>query len=120
MPSVKLRVRGVGIDLVSIPRMRKFVQTHGKKAAELLDSSSSSRSLSVKRLARLFAAKEAVFKALGRSWMGIEGFRDIQVQGSTARSFSVECPFLPSGVVVAGSFFEGKDWAGAQVILWEC
>lgn len=109
----------MGIDLVSIPRMRKFVKLHGKKAVELLDSSSSKRSLSVKRLACLFAAKEAVFKALGRSWMGVEGFRDIKVQGSTGQSFSVQCPFLPPGVLAAGSFFEGEGWAGAQVILWE-
>ena len=112
----------MGIDLVSIPRMRKFVKLHGKKAAELLDPSFSSHSkgvASVKRLARLFAAKEAVFKALGRSWMGFEGFRDIKVLGSPAQGFSVQCTFLPQGVAVAGRFFEGKDWAGAQVILWE-
>lgn len=109
----------MGIDLVSTARMRRFVQEHGKKAAELLSSTSSKRSLSVNHLARLFAAKEAVFKALGRSWMGMEGFRDIKVQGSNGQSFSVQCPFLPPGVMAAGSFFEGDGWAGAQVILWE-
>ena len=122
MTTPGLRIRGIGIDLVSIPRMRKFVKLHGQKAAELLDSSFSTRSkhvLSVKHLARLFAAKEAVFKALGRSWMGIEGFQEIKVQGSPSQGFSVQCPFLPQGVVAAGRFFEGKDWAGAQVILWE-
>ena len=121
-PKEKFRIRGVGIDLVSIPRMRKFVKLHGKKAALLLDSSFSPRSkrpISVIHLARLFAAKEAVFKALGRSWMGMEGFRDIKVQGSPRQGFSVQCPFLPQGVAAAGRFFEGKDWAGAQVILWE-
>ena len=102
--------------------MRKFVKAHGKKAVRLLDSSFSSRAKrapSIKRLACLFAAKEAVFKALGRSWMGIEGFTDIKVQGSPRGGFSVQCPFLPPKVAAAGRFFEGKGWAGAQVILWE-
>lgn len=102
--------------------MQKFVKLHGKKAAALLDpsyKSNSNKKISAKRLARYFAAKEAVFKALGRSWMGMEGFRAIKVKGSPGQGFSVECPFLPPGIQVAGRFFEGNGWAGAQVILWE-
>ena len=115
-----MRLKGIGIDLVSVPRMKRFIKEHGAKAVRLLDSrKKSSPKISVTRLARLFAAKEAVFKALGRSWMGMEGFEAIQVQDSPRGTFRVQCPFLPRGAEVSGRFFSGPDWAGAQVIIWE-
>lgn len=116
-----MRLRGIGIDLVSVPRMQRFVKEHGRKAVQLLDSTrrKSSSKISVLRLARLFAAKEAFFKALGRSWMGLEGFRDIEVQSSPQGTFRVKYPFLPEGAQVSGRFFSGDRWAGAQVIIWE-
>src|SRR5438874_124528 len=102
-----MRLRGIGIDLVSVPRMRRFLKEHGKKAVRLLDPAQSSRKVSAAHLARIFAAKEAFFKALGRSWMGMEGFKDIQVQGSPQGAFRVQCPFLPKGAQVSGRFFSG-------------
>ena len=36
----------------------------------------------------IFAAKEAVFKALGASWMGVDGFRRIKVRPVSPKIFS--------------------------------
>lgn len=124
-----MRLRGIGIDLVSVPRMRRFLKEHGPKAIRLLDSRPRQKhsgmtppclkKISPARLARIFAAKEAFFKALGRSWMGMEGFKTIQVQDSLHGGFRVQCAFLPKGAQVSGRFFSGPQWAGAQVMIWE-
>lgn len=113
-----MRLQGVGIDLVSVPRMRQFLKRHGAKAVKLLDPQSKEKKVSAVRLARIFAAKEAVFKALNRSWMGMEGFRDIQIQGIQGDGFRVQCPFLPRGAQVSGRFFAKDGYAGAQVFIW--
>ncbi len=113
-----MRLLGIGVDLVSIPRMRQFLKRHGAKAVKLLDPQAKSRKISALRLARLFAAKEAVFKALNRSWMGIEGFQAIQVKSSHSSGFRVECAFLPKGAQVSGRFFDCEGLAGAQVMIW--
>ncbi len=99
--------------------MKRFIEQHGDRAVRLLDPSSSRKKISPARMARLFAAKEAVFKALGRSWMGMEGFKAIEVKGSQGSGFRVECPFLPKGAQVAGRFFTRSGLAGAQVIIWK-
>lgn len=54
----------VGIDLVSLEDFRKAVQRGGDTFLRRLFHPSESRGASVERLAGIFAAKEAAFKAL--------------------------------------------------------
>ena len=113
MPVKKLR--GVGIDLVSLPRARRFVKDHGARAARL--AGKKSPTLSAVEFARIFAAKEAYFKALGLSWMGLEGFESIKVKSSPRDHFQVQSTLF-KGPEASGTFFSGREWAGAQVIIW--
>jgi holo-[acyl-carrier protein] synthase len=60
---------GVGTDIVSIPRVRKFVSENGRLATTVLGEDEYQEYVKQKRdpayLARRFAAKEAIGKALG-------------------------------------------------------
>ncbi len=118
-PKPKQRIVGAGIDLVSLPRFEKFLKEHRKKAISILFSGPSPKNKSAKALARVFAAKEAVFKCLDRSWMGIEGFQAIQIQGSQSSRFRVKSTLLPKGAQAEGVFFEGEGWVGAQAMVWK-
>lgn len=120
-----MRLRGIGIDLVSLTRMKRFLSDHdSRQALRILtpaeQKSLRGRGLSPLRFARLFAAKEAYSKALGCPLTGISGFRGIQVNLLPGARFQVKLSGRAgSGESMAcGSFFGGGDFLGAQVLLW--
>jgi holo-[acyl-carrier protein] synthase len=76
-------VRGVGIDIVEVPRIERAVARWGEAflARVFTDrerAHAASAPGAVQRLAGRFAAKEAVMKALGLGWRRM-GWRDIEI-----------------------------------------
>lgn len=66
-------VVGHGVDLVEVERVRRLVSRHGEHALQrIFTDGERAYSLGTRRasehLAARFAAKEAVFKALGTGW----------------------------------------------------
>ncbi len=74
----------LGVDVLEWKKARAFYRTHRKKLstflcpAETLYVESSRKPY--ESLAMLLSAKEAVFKSLGVSWMGISGFKHIRIR----------------------------------------
>jgi phosphopantetheine--protein transferase-like protein len=85
-----------GVDIVEWKKAKAFYETHHEKLGSFL-SPEERRFVEKKHkpyegLAMIFAAKGAVFKTLGLSWMGPEGFRRIQVRPVSSKKFY----FLPT------------------------
>ncbi len=79
-----MKIIGIGLDLVSIPRMRAITERWRDQFLTRLFTQAE-RDYCLKRaapyasLAARFAAKEAVLKALGTGWTGGIRWVDIQV-----------------------------------------
>ena len=80
-----MSVRGVGIDLVDVDRVRRMLDRHGKRAlAHLLTPAEQSYCLTkahpAQHVAARIAAKEAAFKALAHDADGLRiGWTDLEV-----------------------------------------
>jgi holo-[acyl-carrier protein] synthase len=77
-------IAGIGIDLVDVERIAKLLERNGPAFARRIvgpteDASSWAGAAAAARLATLFAAKEAVMKALGTGMAGA-AFRDIAIR----------------------------------------
>ena len=71
--------RGLGVDVVSVPRFRRLLERQGERALRrLFAPGEGAEGLSPPRLAARFAAKEAVMKALGAGITSV-GWHDIQI-----------------------------------------
>ena len=121
----KLRLQGIGIDLIDKKRIRKLIQRNSRRALSALFTRSEIKQIgqgNALQSARFFAAKEAFFKALGGAWLGLENFSKIEVHCSSHGHFQVESSEYKvsskSGLFAEGQFFACGDWVGAQVILW--
>ncbi|MDP3919665.1 MAG: 4'-phosphopantetheinyl transferase superfamily protein [Candidatus Omnitrophota bacterium] len=121
-----MTIRGIGIDLITYSKARKFLSTHGReKANRLLTASEkktwAAKSFSERHFSCLLAAKEACFKAQNRAWMGTQGFSDIEVNTGSRGEFQVSARNSGKGPVCRGwgSFFSNDKYVGAQVILWD-
>lgn len=111
------QIVGIGIDLVSWDRIKRFLADHPFESLSRLLTSSEQEifrkvSCPTEFFARLFAAKEAFFKARNGGWMGESVFRQIEVVMEEKRRFRIRCD-----VRTEGRFFETPDGIGAQVIL---
>lgn len=77
-------IRGIGVDLVEIGRMRHFVERQGERGLRRLFTEEEIRYCKRRAnpypsLAARFAAKEAALKALGTGWTRGLGFRQVEV-----------------------------------------
>ena len=77
-------ILGLGLDLVEQERVRRAVERHGSRFVDRIAgpeeiASRASGVLRHESLAGLFAAKEAVLKALGTGWADGVGFRQVVV-----------------------------------------
>jgi phosphopantetheine--protein transferase-like protein len=116
---------GIGIDVISVKRAGVFLKRHSSGAFERLLSPREKkrfkgRCLTPFLFSKLFAAKEAYFKAVGGTWMGIEGFSAIDVRMTGGNHFRAEASGLrraKSGRA-EGVFFRFKELIGAQVVIW--
>jgi holo-[acyl-carrier protein] synthase len=76
-------ILGHGIDLVSVARIAHMVEHHGDRFLERVFTEGERRYSEAtrkrdERLAARFAAKEAVFKALGTGWAGV-GWTSVEI-----------------------------------------
>jgi phosphopantetheine--protein transferase-like protein len=119
----KVGLAGLGIDLISLRRVQRFLKDHSLNTVRRLFSPLEIKKrgkISPLYFAKMFAAKEAFFKALGTSVMGIEGFRKIAVTLLEKDRFNVQMSLSPGRNTEAqGSFFRCGDFVGAQVLLWK-
>lgn len=81
-------VVGTGIDLVGIERFRRALDRHGVRFLKRIFTSRereecAKRADPARHLAARFAAKEAVFKALGTGWGRGVGWQDVEVTADT-------------------------------------
>ena len=84
----------IGVDILERKKASGFYHVHRDRLSALLHPGELAFVLGSRRpaeaFAQVFSAKEAVFKALGASWMGISGFRDIQLYPKKQFSFRVK------------------------------
>lgn len=79
-----MAILGLGLDVVALERIEHVYERHGRRFIRRICRRGECREERVGRalvehLGGLFAAKEAVFKALGTGWgMGV-GFRQVEV-----------------------------------------
>ncbi|MCP3957731.1 MAG: holo-[acyl-carrier-protein] synthase [bacterium] len=78
-----MAILGIGIDVVSIERVASIHGRHGEAFARRIcrpgeHKDYSGRAL-IEHLGGLFAAKEALFKALGTGWGQGVGFRQVEI-----------------------------------------
>lgn len=76
-------ILGIGLDLVEIPRIARLWERHGRGFADRIcapgELQPRSEAALPAHLAGLFAAKEAVLKALGTGWAEGLGFAQVEV-----------------------------------------
>jgi holo-[acyl-carrier protein] synthase len=78
------RIIGIGYDIVEVPRIESVLDRWGEKFEKRVFTTQElaycqSKKNRSQRLATRFAAKEAVFKALGTGWQRGVGWTDIEV-----------------------------------------
>jgi holo-[acyl-carrier protein] synthase len=76
------RIVAVGIDLVEVARIAALLERHPERFLERIcrpGEVDRARVPLQQHVAGLFAAKEAVLKALGTGWAQGVGFRDVEV-----------------------------------------
>lgn len=124
-----MNILGIGIDIVSIERIRKAQERHGaalaKKVLNPLEIDELARAANqVAFIAKRFAAKEAAGKAFGTGLSAGLGFTDIVIvhdeKGKPALQFFGVANTLAGELGVQGSFLsisDEKEFAVAQVIL---
>jgi holo-[acyl-carrier protein] synthase len=78
-----MSILGIGLDLVELARVARLLERHGERFAQRLCVPGELQERRAERLVQhlggLFAAKEAVLKALGTGWAQGLGFRDVEV-----------------------------------------
>ncbi|HEV8241219.1 MAG TPA: holo-ACP synthase [Thermoanaerobaculia bacterium] len=77
-----MSVVGIGIDLVEVARISRLLERHGERAVHRICNEGEAdlgRAVLDQHLAGLFAAKEAVLKALGTGWAQGTAFRQVEV-----------------------------------------
>jgi len=91
----KTMIIAVGIDIVDVKRMSRTLKTYKGRFREKYFTSSereycSSQSKPAQHYAVRFAAKEALYKALGEPWPQGVGHRDVEVASSDEGSPSLK------------------------------
>ena len=83
MRKIKSSPEGIGVDIVSLSRVNDFLTKHRASLGKILSPKERLKveedSNPARILAYFFSAKEAVFKSLDLEWLGIEGFRMIEI-----------------------------------------
>lgn len=76
---------GIGIDIISITRVKNAIETSGKVFLNKIftpweQQHAESHPNQITYFARTFAAKEAIFKCFGSGWEAGEQFTEIEIQ----------------------------------------
>ncbi len=77
-------IRGIGVDIIEIARIRRDIETLGPRFTEKLFTEGefaycNAKANPYQHFAARFAAKEAVSKALAMGWAGEFRWRDVEV-----------------------------------------
>ncbi len=116
-------IKGIGIDIVDIRRIKRAKERFGDRFYERLFTEEELRySLKKRRpevhLAARFAAKEAFFKAIGIK-AGIKRFRDVSVSRGPLGAPSLNVKGLDHSNIVHISISHDGDYSVAKVIVEE-
>ncbi len=89
-----MRIIGHGIDLIEVSRIREMLDRHPDRFAERVFTQrerdyAADRKRGVESLAARFAAKEAVFKALGTGWRDGLAWTEIEIMNDAMGKPSV-------------------------------
>ena len=81
-------VRGIGVDILEIDRIRSSIESLGERFLERVFTPEEirycrSKSDATQHFAARFAAKEAVSKALATGWSGDFAWRDVEIMNDT-------------------------------------
>lgn len=123
--NLAVSLQGVGIDLVSLRRVKRL--TSGRSSIQFRNLLTSSEQKLLKGsprrrasvLAKIISAKEAFFKAAGLGWIGTHGWREFHVRLLRHGSFSIQTARQDAAFRAVGSFFENAGRVGAMVTLWK-
>ncbi len=116
----------MGIDLLRVGRVRRFLRQYGPQVFEkiltpLERTWVQGRRSNAVEFARRFCAKEAYFKTLDAPWLGVEGLQKIHIEAMTKHTF--KALWLDekgeASREASGCFFQGPRWVAAQVIRWQ-
>ncbi len=80
-----MMIVGIGVDVVDVPRMEKTLRRSSAHFLKRVYTDAevaycSGKAASIQHLAGRFAAKEAVFKALGTGWSKGVGWKDVEIR----------------------------------------
>ena len=116
---------GIGIDLLSWKRARRFLAAHSFEFLKRLLTPSEQKAFRksgspLDFFVRAFTAKEAYFKACGGNGLAEAGLEGIETRMKEGNGFEVlSSPFDPSGALwTEGRFFETSEGLGAEAVLW--
>lgn len=123
-------IHGIGIDLVHIARIEQMVQRWGNRFLQRTFTPQeiaycSAKTFPAQHYSGRFAAKEAVFKALGTGWSQGLGWHDIEVRldartGQPFVQLSDKCLTVlghPESYRVLLTISHDKEYAIAQAVL---
>lgn len=123
--SLQSGLKGVGVDILSHDRARRFLKNHKQEVWQRCLTQNEKKyfprkRFSVNHFSKLFTAKEAFFKSLNRSWMGFEGFSEIEITPRPNGRFKARAlrPGKCESLTGEGCFFGDVRWTGAQVVRW--
>ena len=124
-----MRLIGIGIDIITLEKAKRFLKRHRKKILERMLTAGErkrlgkKKSLSPLHFSKMMVAKEAFFKAMGKSWMGLEGFGALEVKMASEDHFLIKTVSASSPSSkprqAAGHFFKTDKYLGAQVSCFD-
>ncbi|MDM8335448.1 holo-[acyl-carrier-protein] synthase [Wolbachia pipientis] len=120
-------IRGIGIDIVYIPRILKILQKYGEKFLNKIYTRQEieisreyeSQEMQARYFAKRFAAKEAFVKALGSGFsLGIT-MKDIEIYSDVRGKphLTVSKDFISKDYMLHLSLSDDGDYATAFVII---
>lgn len=115
-------IYGIGVDMCDIRRIERLVERFGHKfSSRLLHPSEQAATMDAAFLARRFAAKEAVVKAMGTGFSGGLFLRDIRIVHDgkgrpCARLSGRAAALLPKGYTLHLSLADEYPYATAYAV----
>ncbi|QOD38636.1 holo-[acyl-carrier-protein] synthase [Candidatus Wolbachia massiliensis] len=120
-------IRGIGIDIVYIPRILRILQKYGEKFLNKIYTEQeieiskryNSQEMQAKYFAKRFAAKEAFVKALGSGFSQGITMKDIEIYSDVKGKpyLTIIKDFISKDHIIHLSLSDDGDYATAFVII---
>ncbi|MBU3759131.1 MAG: 4'-phosphopantetheinyl transferase superfamily protein [Candidatus Omnitrophica bacterium] len=121
-----LRLAGLGVDIVSVPRAEQFIKGRSPEALSRVLAPSELRCYkknpSKFPFAKIFTAKEAFFKASQLPPGGVYAFSQLEVKLLPHAHFEIEWHPTDGAAMkvrARGCHFESEAHVGAELIYWK-